>query len=188
MKKQPARSVAQALAAFLLFSVALAAPRFVAASATQREHLTPEEVEMVRDNQELDKRTEVFVKAVERRLAVITGAPQAQTPTKREQKEADKWGAIPKGTRAQLLGDVARILGEAVTNIEDAAIHEEKSPLIPKSLRILGEACKRFLPQLAALRSSVNEDAEREPLEKAVENAQEIIEAADKLPAEVKKK
>ena len=83
----------------------------------------------MRVNQTLDLRTGVFVKAVERRLAAIADPKAAE---KLSAKELEQWGAV-KGTRAQLLTDIERILEEAVTNIEDAAIHSAKSSLIPKS-------------------------------------------------------
>ena len=39
----------------------------------KRDHLTPQEVDLVKEAQILDKRIEVFVKAAERRLMVING-------------------------------------------------------------------------------------------------------------------
>lgn len=176
---------ASLLAASLLFSTPLSTPAR-AFLTIQREHLTPEEVELVRDNQELDKRTAIFAKAVERRLQALASTPA--TPSKKEQKESEKWGALPTSTRAQFLSDIAKILDEAITNIDDAALHNDKSPLIPKSLRQLASACNRFLPQLTSMRESAQEGAERDWLEKAVENAEEIIGAAGKLSAEAEKK
>ena len=34
----------------------------------EREHLTPEEIDMVKDAQALDKRIDIFIKAAERRM------------------------------------------------------------------------------------------------------------------------
>ena len=164
-----------------------AIPAFAGASH-QREHLTPEEVELVRDNQALDARVGVFARAVERRLLVLSEPGAVE---KVSSKDADKWGALPKGTRAQMISDIARILEEAVTNIEDASIRSEKSLLIPKALRKLAEASARFLPRLAAMRESAQDEAELDLLAQAIESAQEVIDAASKLPAdttETKKK
>lgn len=152
-----------------------------AADAAQREHLTPQEVELVRDNQALDARMGVFARAVERRLDLLAD-PRAVE--KLAAKDAEKWGTLPKATRGQLLSDIARILEEAVTNIEDASIHSEKSPLIPKALRKLAEATDRFLPRLTALRAGVEDDAERDLLEQAIESAHEVVDAAARLPEE----
>jgi len=162
----------------LLFHPLVSPLAALAFTLTQREHLTAEEVEFVRDAQELDRRMAVFIKAAERRLLAIT---DPATAAKQEQKEAEKWGAIAASTRAQLLSDIARILDEAITNIDDAGVHNAKSPLIPKSLQKLAEASNSFLPKLTALRSSAAESSERDSLEQAIEHVQTVIEAAGKL-------
>lgn len=146
----------------------------------RRDPLTEKEADLVREAQALDKRTEVFIKAAERRLLIITD-PNAGASSQ-AQKDAEKWGEL-EGTRADMLSDIAYILEEAITNIEDAGSHNSKSQLIPKSIRKLAEAATRFLPALTALRDRAN-DAERGVLEKAIENAQEIMTAANRLPAE----
>jgi hypothetical protein len=150
-----------------------------ARAAARRDPLTEQEADLVREAQALDKRTEVFIKAAERRLLMLS-SPNAAA--KESPKDIEKLGALT-GTRAQLLGDLANILDEAITNIEDVGTHNSKSGLIPKSIRKLSEASTRFLPQLTALRDHVNDD-ERGELERAIEQVQEIIAAAGKLPAE----
>lgn len=172
-----------ALTLLLLLLLTSMSPLSAAANAPQREHLTPEEVEQVRNNQSLDKRVGVFVKAVERRLGAISD-PKA--PEKLSAKEVEQWGAV-KGSRAQLLSDVTRILEEAVTNIEDATIHSEKSPLIPSALRRLGEAARGFLPQVETLRERLDTEGEQAMLNRLTETLEEIVAAAAKLPAEEKK-
>ncbi|HEX8472870.1 MAG TPA: hypothetical protein VF666_02465 [Pyrinomonadaceae bacterium] len=175
------------IASLVLFASLLTAH---AASLTQREHLTPEEIEQVRENQELDKRIGVFVKAVERRMQAATGqsspllSKQAQ---KLAQKDEETLGALPPSTRAQLFSDIAKILDEAIVNIDDAAIHAAKSPLVPKALRKLADAAGRILPQLTTMRDAIEAGGERESLELAIENAQSIVEAAKKIPSETKK-
>lgn len=149
-----------------LFVSLLASP----AEAQKREHLTPEEIEFVRDNQELDKRTEVFIKAAERRMLAVTNSVEAS-------KEKEKWGEV-KGTRAQLFYDISKILDEAVVNVDDAAAHNPESPLLRKSLFKLAEAASRLLPQLNKLREGLQSEAEGDNLERALETAQEILEAA----------
>jgi methionine synthase II (cobalamin-independent) len=151
-------------------------------ATARRDPLTDKEADLVREAQALDKRTEVFIKAAERRLLVITDPNSGASS--QAQKDAEKWGDF-KGTRAELLYDIANILEEAITNIEDAGTHNSKSQLIPKSIRKLAEAATRFLPALTALRDRAN-DEERGSLEKAIENAQEIVTAANRLPAETK--
>ena len=87
------------------------------ATAQTRDHLTDQETELVRFHQELDKRIDVFIRAIDRRFAIINGtAPPA---AKKLVKDEPEWGEIPKGTRAELLGDIAGILDEAITNLDD---------------------------------------------------------------------
>jgi hypothetical protein len=174
------------LSLVLILACALISPSLKGAHAApvlRRDPLTEKEAELVREAQALDKRTEVFAKAVERRLLALGGTSAAAT-SKQAQKDAEKWGELPQGTRAELLYDIAAILDEAVTNIEDVGSHNSKSSLIPKALRILANASTRFLPPLTALREQVKEDGERDALEKAIEGVQEIIAAAGKLSPE----
>jgi hypothetical protein len=151
-----------------------------------RDHLTEQEMDLVREAQALDKRTAVFIRAIERRLLVITDPTAAAS--KQVQKETEKWGELPKGTRAELLSDIAKILDEAITNIDDVSERDDKNPLLPKSLRLLSAAATRFTTQLTPMRDQATEEGERESLEQALESAQSIIEAANKLPPEVKTK
>jgi hypothetical protein len=145
-----------------------------AARAQRREHLTPEEIELIREAQELDRRTAVFVKAAERRLLALTDPAAA---ARQSAKDAEKWGEV-KGTRTQLFNDVAKILDEAVVNIDDTAARDQKSSLLHKSLGKLAEAAARFVPRLTAMRDAAQSVEEREALESAVEKSQEILEAA----------
>jgi hypothetical protein len=183
---------ARALKACLLLSLLLLiSPQQTHARALlllpARDHLTEQEMDLVREAQALDKRTAVFIRAIERRLLVITD-PTAAAASKQVQKETEKWGELPKGTRAELLSDIAKILDEAITNIDDVNERDDKNPLLPKSLRLLSAAATRFITQLTPMRDQATEEGERESLEQALESAQSIIEAANKLPPEVKTK
>lgn len=174
---RPTHSVAFSLAVIFVLLVAF---KPGAAQGSQREYLTPQEIELVRDNQELDKRTLVFIKAAERRLLSLTDPQAAQS--KQTPKEIEKWGELPKRTRAELLSDIARILDEAITNIDDTAARSPDSPLLPKAVKKLAAASTHFLAQLAPLRDSATEGRERESLEQALDEIEEIIEAAKKIP------
>jgi hypothetical protein len=186
MKNFPRRLASlNALLLLSLVAVSLQQPALAnAATVQRREHLTEQEVEMVRDTQELDRRSDLFIKIAERRLHVVTGAPDAQTSA----KDLEKWGAVPKGTRATLFNDLARIFDEAINNVDDVAARTPDSELLPKAVRKLAAASTRFLPQLIALRTSATEDGEREALEQTIDNLQQIIEAAKRLPEETTEK
>jgi len=158
------------------------------ASAQSRDHLTPQEVELVQESQVLDQRTEVFIKAIERRMQAVNGIQQAAV-TKQEKKDAERWGELPKGSRAQLIGDIARILEEAITNIDDVSYHDEKNPLLSKSLRKLDAAVSVLVTQLAPIGEQTKSPEEISSVNQALENAQAIIDAAKKLgpPSEAEK-
>src|SRR2546428_596685 len=83
--------------------------------------------------------------------------------------------------------DVAKILDEAITNIDDVSMHDEKSPLLPKALRKLAASATQIIDQLTPLRSQAKSEEEISNMEQAVENAQSIIEAAKKLPPPAEK-
>ncbi|MCU1266670.1 MAG: hypothetical protein JWM21_2988 [Acidobacteria bacterium] len=154
-----------------------------AAAAQSRDHLTPQEVELVQESQVLDKRTEIFVKAIERRMLALNGA--AASNVKQLQKDSEKWGELPKGTRAELIGDIAKILEEAITNIDDVSFHDEKNPLLSKALRKLDTTAEQLITQLTPLGEQTKNADEISSISQALENAQSIIEAAKKLPAQV---
>lgn len=157
----------------LLFLILL--PTSQTHARPKRDHLTTQEADLVREAQELDKRTAVFVKAAERRLLALTNLAAANG------KDAEKWGEL-KGTRADFLYDLSKILDEAITNVDDVSARDERNPLVPKSIRKLAECSSRVLAQLAPMREQAGEGAERGSLEQAIENAEAILEAAGKLP------
>ncbi len=156
------------------------------ASAQSRDHLTPQEVDLVKEAQVLDKRIEVFIKAAERRLMVINGA--AAGNAKQLKKDSERWGELPTGSRAELVTDIARILDEAITNIDDVSARDERNPLIPKALRKLAQAVNTIMGQLKPLSSEAKSDAEIASFEMLNEDAKSILEAANKLPPEAEKK
>jgi hypothetical protein len=175
---------AQGVAPLLLLLVILCGAPLTARALT-RDFLTPQEVDLVKEAQVLDKRIEVFVKAAERRLLMLTG--QTAPSDKQAQKDAEKWGALPTGTRTELIMDIANILDAAVTNIDDVALRDEKNALIPKALRKLAAAATRFQPQVASLNQQTQVVSEHRALEEVMTNIQEILEAAGRLPAEEEK-
>jgi len=168
-----------------LLGVAIAAAAFFLtpglASAQTRDHLTDQESELVRDNQQLDKRIEVFIKAVDRRFAIINGTPQPTPKKKEKDKDQEEWGELPKGTRAELLEDIAGILDEAITNIDDVNRRDEKNPLISRSMRALAAVSNRYLNALSALKNQTRDVDELSAIEHVINNANEIVEVGSKL-------
>jgi hypothetical protein len=176
---QSRRAFAFGYKAAVVLSVLLLATAVV--PAQKRDHLTDAETDLVRYYQELDKRIDIFIKAVDRRFAVINGT--AQPSTKKALQDEPDWGDVPKGTRVELLGDIAGILDEAITNIDDVSRRDEKSPLLSRSLRKLTAASSRYLTQLEALKTQTKNDDELAAIERVADNANQIIESGKKLPA-----
>jgi hypothetical protein len=172
------------LASLLLVVLSGVMPAF-ALSPSTRDYLTPKEEEQVKEAQALDKRIEVLIKVAERRLLLLTD--QNAALSKQVQKDLEKWGELPEGTRAELMMDIANILDAGITYIDDVALRDEKNALLPKALRKLSDAATRFQTQLAPMREQTKEDRERAAIEHVMEKAQEILEAANKLPAPEKK-
>jgi len=156
------------------------------AQAQSRDHLTQQEVDLVKEAQILDKRIDVFIKAVERRMMVINNSSAANV--KQLKKDSERWGELPTGSRAELVSDIARIFDEAITNIDDVSARDERNPLIGKSLRKLAQAVNSIMAQLKPLSTDAKSDAEIASFELLNEDAQSILEAATRLPPEVDKK
>jgi hypothetical protein len=167
----------------LAFALVVCAGFVVQAATPQRDHLTPQEVDLVKEAQALDKRIDVFIKAAERRLMVINNSAAANA--KLLKKDSERWGELPTGSRAELVGDIARIFDEAITNIDDVSARDERNPLIAKSLRKLATAVNTILGQLKPFGVEAKSDAEVASFEMLNEDAQSILEAANKLPPEV---
>lgn len=151
----------------------------------QRDNLTPEEIEMIRDVQELDGRMEIYVKAIDRRLMVLknTTAENPQTTG----KESKKWGALPKGTKAELLSDIAKILDETIDKIDDVADRDAKNELIPYSIHILADGVKRFVPELQKLKETSTDPREIGLINDSLNLSDQILEAAAKITKPDKK-
>ena len=153
------------------------------AQAQSRDHLTQQEVDLVKEAQILDKRIDVFIKATERRMMVINNSAAANA--KQLKKDSERWGELPTGSRAELVSDIARIFDEAITNIDDVSARDERNPLIGKSLRKLAQAVNSIMTQLKPLATEAKSDAEVASFELLNEDAQSILEAANRLPPEV---
>jgi hypothetical protein len=148
---------------FLLAFVYLSLP----VHAQKRDHLTEQEVDLVREFQVIDKRIEVFIRAADRRLLVLVN-PDA----KQSKKEEEKWGPLPTGTKAELLEDYKHILEEAEEKLDDA--YDRKDALVPKALSKFKEAARKQLEQLRSLESRMTETKELRALSEAIEEAETV--------------
>jgi hypothetical protein len=168
-------------------------------SAQRRDYMTDDEIELVRDAQDIDLRIGVLIKMIDRRFAVLkTNVGGTAIPN----KESDKWGPAPTGTRMEILDDIRKILDKAIDDVDNVAMHPVKYDIdknrsekqkkkdenrFPGSVRDLASAAKRYQPALKSLLDSSTDEKERGVIMASLESCDEIIEAANtKLPAEVK--
>lgn len=177
-----------------LVACVLAACFLVVPAEAQRDYFTPEEVELVRDAQQIDRRIAVLVKAMDRRFAVlgIDVAPPADT-----KKMGGDWGPLPSGTRIELINDLVRIMQKAIDDIDNLAERpnsavvdepntkkgETMSKLFPRAVRALAAAAARYRPALVKeLENSARPD-EIARLSKLIEMGDEVLAALEKLPS-----
>ena len=175
-----------------LFAVAALLFFCPAADAQRRDFMTEPEIEIVRDAQDIDMRIDVLTKMIDRRFAALKiEAGGWKIPT----KESEKWGAEPEGTRLQLLTDITRLLQKAVDDIDDVAEHDANAQtqnkttgkLFPKAVRMLSSSAARYSPILQTTLKTAVDDKERGAILDAADVCAQIIEAAAKLPPEIKK-
>jgi hypothetical protein len=158
----------------------------VVSAHQNRDHLTPQEQDLVKDSQILDQRIEVFIKAANRRLLALNGTDAAAA--KQLKKDQEKWGDLPTGSRAELVKDIAKILDEAITNIDDVSARDERNPLIPKALRKLAAEATLIVDRLRPMQAQATGEAELASWEELMENAESIVQAANRLPPPSDKK
>jgi len=170
-------------------------------AAAQRDYFTLEEIEIIRDAQEIDLRIEALVKMIDRRF---TAMKVEVGGAKISAKDTEKWGVLPESSRFQLLLDIKRILQKAVDDIDslaerpDSAIlsdpedKDKKRPkgieLFPIAVRHLAAAAKRYQPALKAELDAPNSAAEKGSVLDSLEFCDQIIAAVAKLPPPKPKK
>jgi hypothetical protein len=145
----------------------------VAAQSQKRDHLTEQEVDLVRENQELDRRIEVFIKAADRRLLALTTPNAVQ-----KKKEEEVWGPLPAGTKLELLTDYKKILEEAEEKLEDAYTQGSKNDLLSKALKKFKDAAIRQIAELRKLAPQMTDKKEQRALEEAIAEAETVTKGA----------
>ena len=137
---------------WMVFACLLLAIGTASSRSQKRDHLTEKEDELVREFQEIDKRVEIFIKAADRRILVLTNPNATQ-----KKREEETWGPLPKGSKLELLQDYKRILEEAEEKMDDALNRDSKNPALGKALSKLKEGAMRQIPQLRALEPQLTE-------------------------------
>ena len=168
--------------------------------AQRRDYLTEDEVELVRDAQQIDQRMKVLTRAVDRRFAALGISSAAEVP----KEKSDKWGPLPTGTRIELLDDIKRIIQKAVDDIDnlaerpdsivvDETASKKEKPkkyedVFPPAVRILAAAARRYEPLLKKELETSKDDMERGLIIQSGDLCEEIIASESRLPAAASKK
>ena len=184
---------------FILISLLACASVFPSAAAAQsRDFLTDDEVEIIRDAQQIDQRIGVLTHAIDRRFGILK--VNVGVPVKPENKI---WGSLPEGTRMQLLVDIKRILQKAIDDIDNLSERpdsmvvqpDEKdtkkvkgfAELFPIAVRSLAAAANRYKPALKSELDKSKDELEKGPILDSLDMCDQITAAAAKLPAPVPK-
>lgn len=201
MKKTNLHFITYALTAIFCLTIFFPA----SANSQSRDYLTNEEIELVRDAQEIDKRIDILVKAIDRRFIVLN---KDNSQAKQIQKDLDTWGELPTGTETELLSDINKILQKAVDDIDDLVSNQELNDKVlndgtnaddrdeevtkykiktnkkqfPIAVHTLADASRRFIPMLEAMSEKVTDKRSQGLIFGAVENCNLIIEASSKVP------
>jgi hypothetical protein len=173
--------------------LALAVLLSPARAAAQRDYFTPEEIEMIRDVQQIDMRTDLLIKIIDRRFAA---AGIDAGGTKIPAKDDAKWDAIA-GTRGDMLFDIKRILQKAIDDIDNVASHPDAlvydpadpdhttkknfSSLFPKAVRNLAAASERWKPVLNTALAKASDEKERGSILDSIEMCNDISASVAKL-------
>ena len=161
------------------------------ASAQRRDYMTDAEIELIRDNQDIDKRLEILTKMIDRRFAAM-GIEVGGW--KQSQKDNEKWGEVRTGTRSELLYDVRQLLQKAIDDVDDVALHNENTltqnkvegELFPKAVRNLAAAATRYVEPLKATLAKTTDEKDKGLILSSLESCEAIIESVKQLPAETK--
>ncbi len=178
MKSNIVKFLVAAVAAVLFAAIVFP----FSATAQKRDYMSEAEADIVRFEQEIDRRVDVLVTMIDRRFAVLNNQP---SPIK---KDSEKWGESPKGTRLELLSDISKLLQKAIDDIDDVAAHDRMdSKLFPKAMKNLSVAAEKYLTQLKTEYDKIEGEKERGTILNSIESCQQIIEASTKIPKDLPK-
>lgn len=177
------------IAAFAVFQLV---PVVVSAQAP-RDYMTDDEIELVRDAQDIDQRIDVLTKMIDRRFAALKiDVGGAVVPS----KETSKWGPAPTGTQTELLDDIKRLLEKTIDDVDNTAMHpvdyaadksrSEKQKAkdaqrFPSAVRNLAAAAKRYEPPLKTLADKTTDEKQKGLILAALDFCDEIIAASTKV-------
>jgi hypothetical protein len=158
----------------------------VTASGQRGDYMTPEEQDVVRNNQDIDARISVLAYMIDRRFIAMGIPIKANKPSPGPESE---WGPEPKGTKPELLFDISHLLEKAIDDIDNLAGHlpekakEERKGvnLFNKAVKSLDASAKRWLPILKKEFENASDEQTHSATATLAGFCEQIIEAASKL-------
>ena len=159
-------------------------------SAQRRDYLTPAEADAVRNNQDIDTRIAVLTYAIDRRFAAMgVDAKGPKRPAANPESTDDDWGAEPKGSKTELLGDISHLLEKAIDDIDNLAGHlpakakEERKGvnIFNKAVKSLDASAKRWLPLLKREFEAAQDEAAHAAAATSIDFCEQIVDAASKI-------
>ena len=178
------------------FAIFAALLFFPAKTLCQRDYFTPEEVELIRDAQQIDLRINVLTHAIDRRFAVLN--VDVHAPAFKQKDE--EWGQPPTGSRLDLLIDIKRILQKAIDDIDNLSqrpnsivVEEARdkknqgqkaksfAEVFPTAVRNLAAAANRYGPALKVELDKTTVPEEKGAILDSLEMCDEITAAVNKL-------
>lgn len=156
--------------------------------AQYRDYMTDEEIELVREAQDIDLRMTVLTRMIDRRFTALgfeTGG------WKQREKDVEKWGEPPIGTRSELFSDIRKLLEKAIDDLDviaernDDALKQNKTDgvLFPIAVGVLEQAARRYQPILASIAEKADDERQRGLILTSDEHCRNIIAAAETIPA-----
>lgn len=162
-----------------------------AVGARAGDYLNEQEIDRVREAQEIDKRVAVFLRIAERRLNAILGASASQTTTaqkdkkdkKKDKKSEDKdesndYGPEPTGSTEELLRNYTSVMNELLDKIDDVYEKKKADPKLPSAIDKLYDVGQSHMKRLDQIRSKIDSNSEQTELEKALETVKMAVDGA----------
>jgi hypothetical protein len=178
-----------------MFKVVLLLLAVPLSSFAAQDYLTEDELDLVRDAQEIDRRVPVYMRLAEKRLIVLGLMEKTAKELEQERKNIEKWEKekaeaekakrrppkepvteyiyLEDFTRPELLRGYVQAINEIMSNLDDAYTRRLD---IRQSLEKLEEFARTTLPLVEKFEG--RNQAERIAAEEAVEKANEALTGA----------
>jgi hypothetical protein len=151
--------------------------------AQRRDYMTEHEIELVRENQDIDRRIGVLVRMIDRRFAAMGIEVSGWKPRDRDLAE---WGELPETSSVDLWWDIRQLLSKAMDDIDSIAERDANAlpqnrtsgRLFPKAVKMLDEAARRYLDPLKRSSEAKIDERQRGLILNSIELCEQVIAAA----------